>query len=195
MGGRFRKLNALACFSVPILVTGRVAQGGQVDSLTALICVKYEHAGNEHEGEAAMAHPNEDVIRQMFAAYGRGDEASLRQVLAEDVVYHLPGRSPLAGEYRGRDDVLALWERQKAYMGGRTYRVEPLASIADDQHVVLLARGEAESDSQTLTWRAANVYQLRDAQVVDCRVFIEDLYSFDRFWAGMPAREAVGKDG
>jgi ketosteroid isomerase-like protein len=145
---------------------------------------------NEHEGVAAMAHPNEDVIRRMFEAYRRGDEATLRQVLAEDVVYHLPGRSPMAGAYRGRDEVLALWDRQKAYLGGQPYRVEPLGSVADDQHVVLLARGEAETNSQTLTWRAANIYQVRDGQVVECRVFIQDLYAFDEFWSGMPSRRA-----
>lgn len=44
-----------------------------------------------------MAHPNEQVIQRMFEAYGRGDTATLRQVLAEDVVYHLPGRTPMGG--------------------------------------------------------------------------------------------------
>ena len=138
-----------------------------------------------------MAHPNEDVIRDLFLAYQRGDETALRRLLAEDVVYYLPGRSPMAGAYRGRDAVLALWDRQKAYLGGQPYRVEPLGSIADDQHLVLLAKGEAETDSQTLTWRAANVYQIRAGLVVDCRVFIEDLYAFDKFWAGMPSHSAT----
>ncbi|MCA1644452.1 MAG: nuclear transport factor 2 family protein [Chloroflexi bacterium] len=47
----------------------------------------------------------------MFEAYGRGDTATLRQVLAEKVVYHLPGRSPMAATYRGREEVLDLWDR------------------------------------------------------------------------------------
>lgn len=138
-----------------------------------------------------MAHPNEELVRRMFEAYARADTATLRQVPAEDVVYHLPGRSPMAGEYRGRDEVLALWDRQKAYLGGQPYRVQPLGSVADDQHVVLLASGEAEGPTGTLRWRAANVYQVRDGQVVDCRVFIEDLYTFDGFWAGMPSRSSA----
>lgn len=137
-----------------------------------------------------MAHPNEDVIGAMFEVYRQGDESTLRQVLAEDVVYHLPGRSPMAGEYRGRDEVLALWDRQKAYLGGQPYRVEPLGTLADDHRVVLLASGQAEAPTGTLRWRAANVYQVRDGQVMECRVFIEDLYAFDEFWAGMPSRAA-----
>jgi hypothetical protein len=64
--------------------------------------------------------------------------------------------------------------------------VEPLGSVADDRHVVLLASGKAEAPTGTLRWRAANVYEMRDGQVVDCQVFVEDLYAFDQFRAGMP---------
>ena len=142
-----------------------------------------------------MAHPNEDVIRRMFEAYGRADTATLRQVLSDHVAYHLPGRSPMAGDYRGRDEVLALWDRQKAYLGGKPYRVEPLGTVADDRHVVLLASGEADAATGTLRWRAANIYELRDGQVVDCRVFVEDLYTFDAFWMGMPSRASATTTG
>jgi ketosteroid isomerase-like protein len=137
-----------------------------------------------------MAHGNAEVVRAMFAAYASGDDATLRLVLADEVLYRLPGRSPMAGLYRGREEVLALWDRQKAYLGGRVYRVEPLGLVADDQHVVLLGSGEADGPAGKLLWRAANVYRVLAGQVVECRVFIEDLYTFDQFWAGMPGRAA-----
>ena len=42
-----------------------------------------------------MAHPNEDLMREAFAAFGRGDLDTLqRQYLAEDIRYHVPGRGP-----------------------------------------------------------------------------------------------------
>ena len=50
-----------------------------------------------------MAQQNIDVIRTLFDAYAREDNDTLRQVLAEDVVYHIPGRNPLSGDYRGRE--------------------------------------------------------------------------------------------
>lgn len=53
-------------------------------------------------------HPNEQVIRTMSDAYSRGDDGTLRRVLADDVVYHLPDRGPMTGDYRGRDAVLQL---------------------------------------------------------------------------------------
>lgn len=133
-----------------------------------------------------MPHPNELLIQQLFDAYGRGDTAALRLQLAPDVEYELPGHSPMSGTYRGREEVLALWDRQKAYLGGKPYLVTRDGSVADDDGLVLLAAGEAEGPAGTLRWRAANVYRIRDAQVAGCRVFVDDLYTFDVFWARMP---------
>lgn len=108
--------------------------------------------------EYPMPHPNEVLIQQLFDAYGRGDTAALRLQLAPDVEYELPGHSPMAGTYRGREEVLALWDRQKAYLGGKPYLVTRDGSVADDDGLVLLAAGEAKGPAGTLRWRAANVY-------------------------------------
>jgi ketosteroid isomerase-like protein len=39
-------------------------------------------------------HPNAELIQTMFVAYEAGDLDTLRAVLDEEVVYHIPGRSP-----------------------------------------------------------------------------------------------------
>ena len=45
-----------------------------------------------------MAHPNEDLVREGFAAFGRGDmDAMRKQFFAEDVRWHVSGPSSLAG--------------------------------------------------------------------------------------------------
>src|SRR5579859_7579710 len=61
------------------------------------------------KGVSDVAHPNEDLVREAFAAFGRGDlEALQRQYFTEDILYHFPGRSPLAGDYQGVAQVLEL---------------------------------------------------------------------------------------
>ena len=40
-----------------------------------------------------MAHPDEDLVREAFAAFGRGDIDALRQFWAEHIRYHGPGRT------------------------------------------------------------------------------------------------------
>jgi uncharacterized protein len=54
-----------------------------------------------------MAHPNEDLVRETFAASGRGDIDALRdQYFADDMRWHFPGRSPLAGDSEGAAQVV-----------------------------------------------------------------------------------------
>ena len=49
-----------------------------------------------------MAHPNENLVREGFAAFGRGDMDAMRnQFFANDVRWHTAGRSLLAGDYEG----------------------------------------------------------------------------------------------
>ena len=48
-----------------------------------------------------MAHPNEILVREGFAAFGRGDlDALQNQYFAEDIRFHFAGRSPSAAPPR-----------------------------------------------------------------------------------------------
>jgi uncharacterized protein len=59
-----------------------------------------------------MAHPNEDLVREGFAAFGRGDMDALRkQFFADDVRWHAAGRNPTSGEYEGTEQVLQFFAR------------------------------------------------------------------------------------
>ena len=53
-------------------------------------------------------HPNVARVRAGYAAFATGDFAVLTDLFAEDLVWHVGGRSQIAGEYRGRDAVFAL---------------------------------------------------------------------------------------
>jgi len=42
-----------------------------------------------------MTHPNEDLIRRGFEAYGRGDiQALMTEFFSPDIIWHMPGRGP-----------------------------------------------------------------------------------------------------
>ncbi len=109
----------------------------------------------------------------------------MRALLGEVATYWLPGRSPMAGEIRGRNAVIDLLARQREYLGGKTYRVTPAVMLADRDHVLLMATAEAATSTTALTWRAINAYVIRQGFVVECRVFVDELYAFDAFWEGV----------
>lgn len=54
-------------------------------------------------------HPNLELLRRGYAAYGAGDMDTINELLADDVVWHVAGRSPIAGDYSGKEQVFGLF--------------------------------------------------------------------------------------
>ena len=59
------------------------------------------------------------------------------QYFAEGLRYHVPGRSPIAGDYEGAAQVVEFFGRLFELSGG-TFRVELHDVVANDQHTVAL---------------------------------------------------------
>ena len=55
-----------------------------------------------------LADSKERVVRALLAALEARDIGAISELLTDDVVYHFPGRGPVAGTYQGRDAVLGL---------------------------------------------------------------------------------------
>lgn len=86
------------------------------------------------------------------AMYGGGELDAVGALLTEDVVWHVPGTSAIAGDHRGRDAVLEYFARRRALAGGRMKIVER-ARLTSDDTFVQLADGETELDGEHIRWR------------------------------------------
>jgi SnoaL-like domain len=51
-------------------------------------------------------HANATLARRGYAAFASGDLDTLRTLMAEDAAWHQPGRTPIAGDYVGRERVI-----------------------------------------------------------------------------------------
>lgn len=130
-----------------------------------------------------MAHPNEDLVREAFAAFGRGDLEALRnQYLAADIRFHVPGLSPLTGDHEGVDQVLALFGKLFELSGG-TLRLETHDVVANDEHAVALFVTRGERAGRRLEDRNVEVLHIRDGRATEVWLYSEDLYASDEFWS------------
>jgi len=122
-------------------------------------------------------------VREAFAAFGRGDlEALQRQYFAEDIRYHFPGRSPMAGDYEGVAEVLEFFGRAFELTGG-TLRLEMHDVIANDEHAVALFTARAERAGRRLEDHTVQVSHVRDGKVTEVWLQPGDLYAGDEFWS------------
>jgi len=129
-----------------------------------------------------MTHPNEALVRRGYDAFAKGDADTLRELLAPNVVWHLPGQSPLAGDYRGTDAVLDLFGRTMELTAG-TFWAELHGIVADDEHTVGLHVARAERGGRTLEDRQVLVCHLSGGKLVEVWQYIENQYLYDGFFS------------
>ncbi len=126
------------------------------------------------------AQDNAALIRRGYQAFNTGDIATLREVIAEDVVWHAAGRGPLSGEKRGLDAVLAFFGQLGEISGG-TLRAELHDVVADEEHVVGLHTVTGQRGGKNLNVRVALVFHLRNGQVSEAWEHSEDTQTLDEF--------------
>lgn len=129
-----------------------------------------------------MAHPNEDVIRKAYDAFDRADLETIQNTFAEDVLLHVPGRSPISGDYKGKDEVLGFLGQVVSLSEG-TFKIQPHDILGNDNHVVVLSRATAQRPGKTLDVPNFEVYHLRDGKITEAWFFSGDVYAEDEFWS------------
>ena len=130
-----------------------------------------------------MAHPNEDLVREAYAAFGRGDMDALRdKFFTQDVRYHVTDRSPLAGDYEGVDQVLQFFARIFEMSGG-TFSFELHDVLANDEHAVALVTVRGERAGKQLNDNMVQTSHLRDGKAFEVWNQATDQYAQDEFWS------------
>jgi acyl-CoA thioesterase FadM/ketosteroid isomerase-like protein len=124
----------------------------------------------------------EEFLRRQRAMYAGGDAAPVEELLADDVVWHVPGTSPVAGDHRGRAAVLGYFRRRRELAGGRI-RVAKLAEAHHDEALVQLADGRAVLGAHDVTWRTAGAYRVAGGRIAEAWLIPLDQRHFDRIWA------------
>lgn len=121
----------------------------------------------------------DQVLSAMHRAFNDRDADTIRGLLAEDVVWHIPGNHPMAGTYRGRDEV---WERFLSPMWHTPARIEDHAVLKHPQHnhvaVLLDVIHDFGEGEQRI--RGSEIAQIRDGQVAERWAVDEDQEMVDR---------------
>ena len=130
-----------------------------------------------------MAHPNETLVREAFAAFSRGDLEWLRnEVFSENVTYHIPGQNVISGDYEGVDAVLAFFVRLAEETGG-TFSLEFVDVLANDERVVVLYNSSATRGGETLEMTELVLFAMSEGKVTEAWPHPRDQYALDALWA------------
>ena len=130
-----------------------------------------------------MTHPNEGLVRAASAAFGRGDVAALRdQFLHNDVVWHIAGTGPLAGDYTGAAEVIGLLTKISQLAGG-SVRPDLHDVLVSDDHTVALATIRAQRAGKRLQLNLVHVIHSEDGKATEIWTHSSDPAGAAHFWS------------
>lgn len=128
-----------------------------------------------------------ETLRGLHTAQGEfyagGDAAPLRALLTADIEWHVPGASPIAGDYAGIDAVLDYMARRRD-RAARSFRMQPGDLLTGDgDRVAVLTDGVAVLGGREERWSTIGLYRLRDDLIAGCWLLPLDPVAFDRIWS------------
>jgi len=106
------------------------------------------------------------------------------ELLAPNVTYTVPGRSPLAGVFHGPTEVRDHINKLLRVTTGTFQILKWVEWLVGPTHVAALQFAQAQGRS--VIYRAHNLYLVEtdhDDLIVDIRVLFEDQYQTDRFFS------------
>src|SRR5258708_26292760 len=130
-----------------------------------------------------MTQPNEGLVRAASAAFGRGDLGALRdQFFAQNIVWHVAGTGPLAGDYNGVAQVIGLLSKITELSGG-TVRPELHDVLVSNDHTVALATIRAERAGKQLQLNLVHVIHAANGKATEVWTHSSDPAPPPAFWA------------
>jgi ketosteroid isomerase-like protein len=132
--------------------------------------------------EATTAQINADLIRRAYDAFSRGDMEGVFALFAKDILWHVPGRGPLSGDYRGHVEVQGFFQHFMELSSG-TFRPQVDHILAEGDLVVVLCTDKAQRGNLSKTSQQVHVWTVRDGYAATFREYQGDQQSEDEFWS------------
>jgi ketosteroid isomerase-like protein len=126
-----------------------------------------------------------DLHQRQAEMYAGGPMGPVADLLSDDVVWHVPGDSPIAGEHRGWDAVLQYFAARQE-LARETMRMHPEEVVAASREVVIQLVEEAVLlDREVASWRTVGIYRVEGGRVREAWLVPLDLELFDRTWTAL----------
>jgi len=128
-----------------------------------------------------------DVLDRLHAAqgafYAGQDETAIREVLTEDIAWHVPGVNAIAGDYEGIDEVLAYFARRRD-LAATSFRMHPRdILVGDGDTVAALTDDTATIGGVDHAWSTVGLYRLDGDRIAECWLLPLDARAFDAIWS------------
>lgn len=128
------------------------------------------------------ADDNRRLVEGIYAAFGRWDLPAMFEAFDEKIFFHIPGRGPLTGDYRGRQELLGFFQRFMPMSGG-TFRVHVEELLAGERRVLALVTESAERNGRKWSSPQVHAWTVEGGKATVFWQFQGDQQTEDAFWS------------
>jgi len=129
-----------------------------------------------------MTARNADLIQRAYDAFARGELPAVFGILHQDITWHVPGSSPLSGDYKGHGEVGGFFARTMELSAG-TFTIDIQDVLARGDRVVVLCTVSAERHGQSWSSDEVHIWRVAGDRAVDFREFQGAEQAEDAFWS------------
>ena len=126
---------------------------------------------------------NAETVRRAYEAFNAADLKTLSELFDENACWHTPGRSPIAGDTRGRDDTFAQFGRYVGDTNGTFKATLKRVYESEDGHVIGMHHNTAERGDKRLDVGCCIAFQVENGRITHGKEHLYDLYAWDEFWS------------
>ncbi len=123
-------------------------------------------------------HPNAELVRTGYAALAAGDVNPFMGMLADNIKWHFPGHSVVAGDFEGKDALLANFGAMSEATGGNL-QIDLFHVLADDRFVVAIEHVVGERGDKRYDRHDVAVFRMKDGKIAEGWAYVENLDDWD----------------
>jgi len=129
-----------------------------------------------------MHEANAAIIRKGYEDFAHGNIPAVFAVFDAGITWHVPGHSPLSGDYVGHAQIGSFFQRIMELSGG-VFSIELHKVLADDETVVVLATVNAQRNGISASFPEVHVWRMKDGKAIEFQEYQGDEQREDRFWS------------
>jgi ketosteroid isomerase-like protein len=129
-----------------------------------------------------MKESNAEIIRKAYDAFAHGDVPAVFAAFDPSISWHVPGHSPLSGDYIGHEQIGNFFQRTMELSGG-AFGIDVHHVLAEGDLVVALTTVKARRNEASASFPEVHVWRMKDGKAIEFREYQGDEYREDRFWS------------
>lgn len=129
-----------------------------------------------------MSQSNSEIIRKAYQDFANGNIPAVFAAFDPAITWHVPGHSPLSGDYSGHEKIGGFFQRTMELSGG-VFSIDVHNVLEDGDLVVVLATVNAQRNGVAASFPEVHVWRFKNGKATEFREYQGDEQREDRFWS------------